>query len=148
MKNNFDPNLIPVALEQPFNIKVGDIRVGGKIDRVDKVGDMLNIIDYKTGSRIPSQREVDNNLQLSIYALAASTINTPPFGATPNKIKLSLMYFEESITISTIRTPEDLKAAEAEILDIKKQIEESDFQCSQGFLCENCEYAAFCREQN
>ncbi len=146
LKEDFDPKVQPIALEQPFNINVGNIRMGGKIDRIDKKTDSLHIVDYKTGSTVMSQREADKALQLSIYALAASEIKTPPFGVKPENIKLSLMYFEDPQIITTVRTKDDLETAKSEILEIRKQIEESDFKCSGNFLCSNCEYKSFCRE--
>lgn len=57
--------------EEFFDIKVGEVTVVGRIDRIDQVADNRVIItDYKTG-RAQSQEDSDESLQLSIYALAA-----------------------------------------------------------------------------
>ena len=153
LKESFDPKIIPSLLEEPFVIPLDPtshkasrgLRVGGKIDRVDQLPDgSIEIIDYKTGAAMPTQKEVDKNLQLSFYALAATTIPTKPLGIKPNKIKLSLYFLDQQEKISTTRTKAQLDAAVEEIFVIKKEIENSDFTCSGSFLCKNCEYKLLC----
>lgn len=148
LKENFNPKNLPILLEEPFTIPLGKIKVGGKIDRVDRLSDgSIEIIDYKTGATIPSQKEVDKNLQLSLYALAATQIPTEPFGKKPKEVKLSLYYLDQQQKISTTRTKEDLERAKEEILKIKKEIEKSDFNCSKNFLCQGCEYKLLCNSE-
>lgn len=105
----------------------------------------MEIVDYKTGSKTLSQKEADDNLQLSIYALAATSIPDAPFARAPGKVKLSLHYFDPPQTVTTMRTRQDLKKAREIVIDYKKQIESSDFKCSGSFLCKNCEYSLMCR---
>ena len=145
IKNTFDPKNIPVSMEQPFVVRLNELRVGGKMDRVDVRGDNVEIIDYKTGANPLLQNDADKDLQLSIYALAATSIPEFPFARTPEKVKLSLYYFDTPQIVSTTRTKEQLEEARKTIEDYKKQIEESDFSCSGNMLCQNCEYSLFCR---
>ncbi len=106
----------------------------------------IEIIDYKTGATIPTQKDVDRNLQLSFYALAATTIQMEPFGIKPEKVKLSLYFLDNQEKISTIRTAEQLKEATEEILKVRDEIEKSDFKCSGHIFCQNnCEYSLFCK---
>ena len=124
------------------------LRIGGKIDRLDVLpGGMVEIVDYKTGATIPSQKEVDENLQLSFYALAATSIPQEPFGRAPEKIKLSLYFLDEQEKISTTRTREQLDAAVEEIFKVREEMEKSDFGCSGHIFCQNCEYNLFCRSE-
>ena len=148
LKDGFDSKVIPVSLEQPFVVPLGNnLKVRGKIDRVDILpGGGIEIVDYKTGATIPSQKEVDKNLQLSFYALAASSIPQPPFGIKPEKIKLSLYFLDNQEKISTTRTKEQLEEAVAEIFKVRDEIEKSDFKCSGHMFCRNkCEYSLFCK---
>ncbi len=145
LKESFDSKNLPILLEEPFLVPFGKLKIGGKIDRVDRLPDgSIEIIYYKTGATLPNQKEVDRNLQLSFYALAATQIPTEPFGKSPEKIKLSLYYLDQQQKITTTRTKEDLERAKEEIMKVKKEIEASDFSCSGGFLCQNCEYKAVC----
>lgn len=144
----FTPETKIAALEQPFTVPIThegkSLKIGGKIDRIDMLPDgKLEIIDYKTG-RMPSKREVDANLQLSMYALAASEIHAVPFGKKTEDITLSLYFFDTQTKISTTRTMEQLEKEKIMIIDIARQIEASDFRCSGNMLCKDCEYKMFC----
>ncbi|OGM29306.1 hypothetical protein A2801_02155 [Candidatus Woesebacteria bacterium RIFCSPHIGHO2_01_FULL_41_10] len=151
-ESRFDKAQEVAVIEQPFMIPLqskseAPLKIGGVIDRVDILpSGEIEIIDYKTGSNIPSQKEVDKNLQLSIYALAATKLHESPFDAAADKIKLSLLYLEEDTKLTTMRTQSDLDEAVSELFDIRKQIETSDFACSGHPFCNTCEYKTFCRQ--
>jgi DNA helicase-2/ATP-dependent DNA helicase PcrA len=148
LKNGFNPKVKTIALEQPFTIPLGNnLKIGGRLDRIDDIGnDSIEIIDYKTGAKVPSQRDVDKNLQLSFYALAATKIPTVPFGKIPDKVKLSLYYLDEQEKISTVRTVKQLEKAVEEILKVRDEIEKSDFKCSNHMFCQSgCEFSLFCK---
>lgn len=144
----FNANTKIITLEQPFIVPLSregqSLKIGGKIDRIDMLPDgKIEIVDYKTG-RMPSKREVDTNLQLSMYALAASEIPGAPFGIKPEDITLTLYFFDTNERISTKRTSDQLSLEKMEILNIAKEIESSDFHCSANLLCKTCEYQLFC----
>ncbi len=120
------------------------LRIGGKIDRVDDLGNgMIEIIDYKTG-RVPSKREIDRDLQMSIYALAATEIKDRVFDKKPDQVKLTFYYFDTQEKISTVRTKEQLETEKINLLKIAADIEASDFKCSGSQICEFCEYKLWC----
>jgi DNA helicase-2/ATP-dependent DNA helicase PcrA len=155
LKQGFSRKKLPIVMEEPFTIPLIDkkgrrLRIGGKIDRVDVLPDgTIEIIDYKTGATIPLQKEVDNNLQLSFYALAATNIPNKPFGKKTEQVKLSLYFLDQQEKISTTRNSEQLQKATEEIFGVKKEIENSDFTCSGGYFCQNkCEYSLFCGTQD
>jgi DNA helicase-2/ATP-dependent DNA helicase PcrA len=164
LKKGFNAKNLPVAVEQPFVVPLHQIpstkhhsplKIGGKIDRVDNLsGGKIEIIDYKTGEKIPEQRFVDKDLQLTFYALAASSINEFPFNKPagvdrkPKDIKLSLYYFKEQTKVSTVRTKEQLEEAKKEIFEWRDKIENSEFRCSGHMFCKNCEYSLMCRTES
>jgi len=148
LKEDFNPKNLPLALEQPFNIPLGeDLKIGGRMDRVNDIGNgEIEIMDYKTGATIPSQKEVDKNLQLSFYALAATKIPDFPFAKKPEQIKLSLYFLDTQEKITTTRTAKQLEEATKEIFKIREEIEKSDFECSNHIFCQmGCEYSLFCK---
>ncbi len=150
LKQGFNPKFLPTALELPFTIPLGkDLKIGGRLDRVDNLGNgEIEIVDYKTGATIPSQREVDKNLQLSFYALAAQKIPTEPFGVSPKNVKLSLYYLDEQEKISTTRTAKQLEDAVTEIFKVRDEIEKSGFKCSNHMFCQTgCEFSLFCKSE-
>ena len=103
--DNFPPKSLIIELETRFEAVVDEKpnEPGGKhvltgiIDRIDKLPDgTLEVIDYKTGKKLPTQNEVDKNLQLSIYALGLLK-KWPKIDL--NRVKLSLYFlkFNEKI---------------------------------------------------
>jgi RecB family exonuclease len=106
---------------------------------------MYEIFDYKTGDKIPTQKEVDKNLQLSVYAMAVAEI----YKVKPENIKLTLYYLKDQTKISTKRTEKDLEKVKEEILKIREEIQNSDFKCNNGYFCQmGCEYSIFCKSKS
>lgn len=61
-----------LGVEVEFNIDVGGFTVNGYIDRVDKLGDdHILIADYKSNRALFSKEELETDLQMSVYGLAA-----------------------------------------------------------------------------
>ena len=146
LEKSFNEKNLPVALETPFKFPVSEtLRFGGKIDRVDKhPSGRIEIVDYKTGGKVPTQKQVDGDLQMTLYALAATEVRDQLFWKKPEEVILSLYYFEEQKKISTVRTKEQLEEAKKTVIKIAKEIESSDFTCSGSEFCRICEYKLFC----
>lgn len=150
VKKEFDPKKLPIALEESFTVPMNGFRIGGRIDRVDKIRGGIEIVDYKTGTppdEKNAQKHADQSMQLTFYALAATKVAEKPFGQKPENVKLSLYYLENQTKITTTRTVKQLKEAQKEITAIKKEIEKSNFACSGHFFCKSCEYLSFCSEE-
>lgn len=135
-----------LAEELPFELRLEPpdggpaVLVHGSIDRVDRLpSGGVEVIDYKTG-RISSQKGVDENLQLSVYALACRD----QLGlGTPERVTL---YFTEAATrLSTVRSDEQLDAAREELLARAARIRSGDFAATPSERqCSWCDYRAVC----
>ncbi|MEK7182600.1 MAG: ATP-dependent DNA helicase [Patescibacteria group bacterium] len=149
-KDEFNPRHVPILMEHPFVFRIENppaqagLKIGGKIDRVDKTKNGIEIIDYKTGAKLPSDKELADDLQLTVYALAGTEVKEEPFARRPEDLTLSLYFFEGGKKLTTTRTQEQLNAAKQEILKVSQEIATSDFTCSGSILCQNCEYKMFC----
>jgi DNA helicase-2/ATP-dependent DNA helicase PcrA len=116
------------------------VRVGGEIDRIDRLpSGGLEVIDYKTG-RPSSQKDVLENLQLSIYALAcrdALGLGTPE--------TVTLYFTEAGSRMSTTRSDEQLQEARSDILERAARIRSGDFAATPSSdACWRCDYAPMC----
>lgn len=58
-----------LAVERLFELELGGMRVRGKVDAGFAAGKTLALRDYKTQVFVPSQEEIDEKLQLPLYAL-------------------------------------------------------------------------------
>lgn len=142
-QKSYDPKNIPQDLEQLFTIKISpDLKIGGKIDRVDLLDNgKLEIIDYKTG-KMPSNEKLENSLQMTVYALAASDPGI--YNKKPEEVVMSFYFFENQEKVSTTRTKEQLEEAKKLILSKKEEMEKSNFEPKPGNLCDFCEYRLLC----
>lgn len=116
--------------------------LAGKIDRIDKLQNgTIEIVDYKTTKRLPSQAEVDNDLQLSLYCLAIS-LRWPT--SSIEDIKSSFYYLKHQELISTKRTKKQLEDVKEQIWKRLAEIEKSDFKPIPSALCDWCGYKKIC----
>jgi DNA helicase-2/ATP-dependent DNA helicase PcrA len=57
-------------IERWFETAIGEVRLRGRIDRIDKDECGFTVIDYKTSKTVPSSDFLKNDMQLLVYALA------------------------------------------------------------------------------
>lgn len=137
---NSPSNTNIIDLETYFEIPMSIHTLCGKIDRIDKINDQrFEIIDYKTTKRLPAQRAVDNDLQLSIYHLALKD-RWPQIPQT----KLSLYFLKHGLKLSSKRTQAQIDQTKKHILKIISEIEKSNFRPMPSPLCDWCGYQKYC----
>lgn len=114
----------------------------GVIDRIDKLPDgTIEIIDYKTGKRIASQRSVDSNDQLSLYAIGLKS-RWPR--TKIEKLTLSLYFLKFNEKIKTQRKEQDLEESKEKVIQLIHKIEKSNFEPHSSALCGWCGYRNIC----
>jgi RecB family exonuclease len=130
---------IPAALEHRFTIDVEGVSLSGVIDRMDRIpGGGYEIIDYKTNRRLPPQQRIDQDLQLSIYHLAAREV----WGIEPER--LTLYYLLPGQRMTTVRTAADVDDLRRRIAVTAERIGAGRFEPRQNPLCDWCEYQHLC----
>lgn len=69
---DLDPADEPLGVERTVAMKTDRLAVSGRIDRLDRRGDELVVVDYKTGRHVLSTDDARGSLALAIYAMAAA----------------------------------------------------------------------------
>lgn len=68
-----DPREEPVGVERTVATRTRRLALSGRVDRIDRRGDELVIVDYKTGRRPSTNEEARGSLALAAYALGAES---------------------------------------------------------------------------
>ena len=135
-----DLKVRPSYIEETVEVAVSDFLLSGRIDRIDEVASgYFEVIDYKTGRFVPTQRDLDKDLQMTIYA----TIAKHHYGFVPSR--LSAEYLRDGLSIATTRTVDDIAEGVDHIRDIIGRIKDcEDFEARPGRLCKWCDFLEIC----
>ncbi len=129
----------PVWLERKFDIRVGPHHVRGRIDRVDRLPDGSHeLIDYKTGER-KSEAELENDLQLALYRLAAREAWELEAGSG------SYYYVLDAEKVAAPTKPDDAERVERTVLAVGEGVLGQDFEPRPSpTTCGWCDYRLIC----
>ena len=133
-----------LALEEHLSFELGDggrYAVQGFVDRIARTRDgTIEIQDYKTSARVPSQDEVDVDRQLALYQIGVGA----RFGAQ-RPVRLVWRYLRQRRTLVSTRTPEQLGLLAVQTRALIDEIRsETVFEAKPSALCRWCEYREGC----
>jgi putative RecB family exonuclease len=121
--------------------EAGEYRMQGIIDRISRARDgTIEVHDYKTGARIPSQKMLDQDRQLALYqiGLASEYGEDVPF-------RLVWHYVAKNQTRTSTRTPDQLAALRESTIERIDEIQQaSEYPPRKIALCNWCEYKSRC----
>ncbi|MDD5055970.1 MAG: PD-(D/E)XK nuclease family protein [Candidatus Peribacteraceae bacterium] len=134
-----------IAVEKSFRLPLKgsttpDIVITGRFDRVEKTDSGLRIIDFKTTDP-RSEQDIENDLQLSIYALAAAEIWKEPVSEL-----ILLCMTEDGVTEQkTTRSTSQLKDAATMIRLLAERIATGDYTPTPSVgVCRSCPFRHLC----
>jgi superfamily I DNA/RNA helicase/RecB family exonuclease len=130
--------------ERAFDIAVGPHRVRGRIDRVDRAddGEGIRVVDYKTGRRMVRVEDMDDDLQLATYHLAASL--DPDMAAWGPPTQLRLLYLRRMEAREQAVRPDHAAVTQARILATADEIVAESFEPSVDADCDHCDFHRLC----
>jgi putative RecB family exonuclease len=119
----------------------GEYKMQGIIDRISRARDgTIEVHDYKTGARVPSQKMLDQDRQLALYqiGLAGEYGEDVPF-------RLVWHYVAKNQTRVSTRTPEQLESLRASTIERIDEIQSAtEYPPRKIALCPWCEYKSRC----
>jgi len=127
-----------IGKEKEFSVVIGSALVRGFIDLLMRDADgTVRVVDYKSGKWEVSAKAAPTNLQLGIYALAASIM----FPDTP--IYAELYYLRSGRRKGHLFTPENMEEVYETVLDkVNTIINDRHFKPTQETRpCTFCDYA-------
>jgi putative RecB family exonuclease len=113
----------------------------GIIDRLMLAPDgAFEVHDYKTGSSLPEQQEVDSDRQLALYQVGVQTL-----WPEAREVRLVWHYAAFDLEMRSSRTPEALAALKTEITALIDRVEATtEFEPCESALCDWCPYWDLC----
>jgi len=130
---------LPVATERKFFLDIEGVKLMGFIDRVDKLDSGgLSIVDYKTNQELFTADYLENDLQLTIYQMAAEQTWKLPVE------KLTLYHLRSNTACSC--PPRDrsrLDLARRLVLDVAENIVKQNFPATENQYCP-CDFPEHC----
>lgn len=133
---------VPDVLHQEKSFELildNDIVVTGRIDQVNRLnGPRVEIVDYKTG-KVRSAEKTADDIQLSIYALAATEV----LDLKPERLVFHYLITGEAI--ACVREAKALEAARDRIAAVADQIRAGEFSPTpKRNACEYCDFKKLC----
>jgi len=131
-----------LALEEHVSFDLGGgYALQGFIDRIARTRDgAIEIQDYKTSARVPTQEQVDEDRQLALYQIGVGA----RFGAG-SPVRLVWRYLRQRRTLVSTRTPDQLETLAVQTRALIDRIRsETSFAAKPSALCRWCEYREGC----
>jgi DNA helicase-2/ATP-dependent DNA helicase PcrA len=136
------PNAIQIEATFDFIMPSDNIRLTGKIDRIDKDGDLLSVTDYKTS--ISNTGKAKNSLQLALYIEAIKRNAIQGIAGKPGKAILHYLRYPEDPLNEHNFTESDWLKAEQKIKNAAHGIRRQDFSPKpDNYKCKSCDYRDF-----
>jgi DNA helicase II / ATP-dependent DNA helicase PcrA len=129
----------PRWVERKFDFRIGPHHLRGRVDRVDELpSGGYELIDYKTGDPKPT-RELESDVQLAIYRLAAREAWRLEGAAG------SYWYVLADEKVAVGGSPDDLERVEGVVLEVGEGIMGQDFEPRPSpDICSWCDFRLIC----
>lgn len=130
-----------LAVELEFNIQIEEFVLNGRIDRVDRVNDdTVRICDYKSNRMLYTRDELDTDLQMSVYAIAARHL-----WPWAKNFEFAFHMLRHDTILSTLRTEEQIEDAAVYVTTVGRQTESDlEFKARINPYCGYCDHRSQC----
>lgn len=143
-----------MSIERFFEVPIKDSKRGkihlltGRIDRIDKTANSLEIIDYKTGKTLKTNAQVAQDLQLSLYHLGVQSLWPDLIERYSGNVYVSLYFLRHGEKISVKKAQYELEKTKKDLVEYIGRIEDAvatnSFEPKPSSLCAQEPYSRLC----
>ena len=128
-------------LEKKVRVEIEGHFIEGYVDRIDDLGDSLQVIDYKTKKDMDSRPKLRKDLQLGIYQMGVASVYEKPVS------QIGHWYLRHDREWMVSLNEEMLEAMRQRALAVIQGIEGGRFEATPGYqVCMWCDYGDLCGE--
>jgi putative RecB family exonuclease len=145
-----DPAQEPVGVERVVGVKTATLALSGRVDRIDRRGEELVIVDYKTGRAGVSSDDARGSRALALYAFATQRVfrrrcRRVELHHLPSHAVASHEHTDESLDRHVRRAEDTARdAVEAERAVATGTDPDAAFPTRPGPICSWCDYRRNC----
>ncbi len=129
----------PVAVELEVETEIEGVRWIGRVDRLERGDEGLRVVDYKSGTSVPTQDQAAESLQLGFYALAVAR--------SQGEVVASEMWFprvkSKSVTTRSLAMHR-VDELSGRLTEITNSIRSEDWEPRVGASCARCPFRRSC----
>jgi CRISPR/Cas system-associated exonuclease Cas4 (RecB family) len=141
-EGNITENTFAHTLETEMKIDfvIGEHQITGIIDRLDLQDDLYTIVDYKYGKYIYTQKDLQNSLQLQIYAYGIMLLKNV------NRVYIMYHNLKQRHIVGMIIGKEDIDTAilQGYLTGMTNKVNARDLPAIPGVRCISCQYSHIC----
>jgi DNA helicase-2/ATP-dependent DNA helicase PcrA len=128
-------------IERAFETTIGNVRIRGRIDRIDKDQTGLIVVDYKTSKKTPSVNTLKKDIQLIVYALAIRDM----YKNSENNVTIGEWFLRTNEKIFFTPEKQAIEDTQTEIQELAKKINNAEFNPKKDtWECNYCDYKCLC----
>src|SRR3954453_15826423 len=141
------PHREPVGIERTVALRTYRLALSGRIDRLDRRGDELVVVDYKTGRHVLTTDDARGSLALAVYALAATrTLRRRCVRVELHHLPTGDVIEWEHDDAALARQLERAHVSAAEAAAPGASGDPAAFPANPGPMCGWCDFSAHCAE--
>ncbi len=145
-----DPQAEPAGVERVVAAKTSTLAFSGRADRIDRRGDELVIVDYKTGRSELTSDDARGSSALALYAFAAArTLRRACHTVELHHLPTGTVAVHEHTDASLARAVSRAEATAADIRTAERSVDDGAdpddaFPTAPSTLCSYCDFRRVC----
>lgn len=133
-----------VAVEHPLELELDGTRWIGRVDRIEVDDEEIRIVDYKTGTRLPTKEEAATSTQLGFYLLAAAQDPEVTAHGRPTQAELWYPAARQKGVAKRSFEYERLEEVRERLMEVGRSIRAEEWSPSPGPGCSHCSVKLVC----